>query len=88
MLVDAKLEDGELRVADARANIKDHFETLNLAAKLWLIFRSIISDTLQDCRKDLGISVKQLVECIDDRIQSFIIQSLQLDTNTMRLEYG
>ena len=37
--------------------------------------------------KKLGCSVEAIMQTIDDRIQDFFVQSLQLDTFTMRLEH-
>ncbi len=55
--------------------------------RLWQIFRAIISGTLNELRRALGCSVDTVMLAIDNRVDKFFIQSLQLDTFTMQLEH-
>jgi len=87
MLVHTKLEGEESRVGDVRANIQDQLDTLSFAGRLWKMFRAIISGTLHDFKKKLGCSVESIMQIIDERINDFFVQSLQLDVFTLRLEY-
>jgi hypothetical protein len=87
MLVNAKLEGEESRVGDIRTNIQEQLNTLSFAGRLWEIFRAIISGTLHALQKKLGCRVDVIMQTIDKRVNEFFIQSLQLDTFTLQLEY-
>lgn len=87
MLVHNKLEGQDARVGDIRSQIQEQMDTLSFAGKLWQIFRSIISGTLNDLKSLLGCSTDTVMLAIDQRVYEFFIRSLQLDTFTMRLEY-
>jgi len=87
MLVQAKMEGLEARVGDARASIQEQLDTMNFASRLWQIFRAIISGTLHKLEKILGCSVEGIMQVIDQQVHDFFVQSLQLDTFTLQLEY-
>jgi hypothetical protein len=87
MLVHVKLAGHEARVGDVRASIQDQLDTLNFAGRLWQIFRAIISGTLQELQKTLGYDADIVMQVIDQRVQEFFVQSLQLDVFTLQLEY-
>ena len=88
MLVHAKLAGQEARVGDVRTNIQDQLDTLSFAGRLWQIFRAIISGTLQQLQKTLGCTVEGIMQIIDQRVEDFFVQSLQLDAFTLQLEHG
>jgi len=87
MLVYAKKESDELRVCDIRGQMKDQLTTLDFAQRLWQLFRALISGTIEGFKKKLGKTVDIVMTAIDDRIEAFFIQALQLDTFTMKLEF-
>ena len=87
ILVHVKLEGEGARVGQIRERMKDQLNTLSFAGRLWQIFRALISGTLHGMEKKLGCSVEAIMQTIDNRIQDFFVQSLQLDTFTMRLEH-
>ncbi len=87
MLMHNKLAGQNSRVGDIRANIQEQLNTLSFAARLWQIFRSIISGALRDAQKSLGCSKETIMEMIDERVNTFFVRSLQLDAITLRLEY-
>ncbi|MBL3590150.1 MAG: hypothetical protein JMN24_10210 [gamma proteobacterium endosymbiont of Lamellibrachia anaximandri] len=87
MLVHNKLEGQDYRIGDIRSQMQDQLDSLSFAGRLWQIFRAIISGTLNELRKSLGCSVSTVMLAIDKRVHEFFIQSLQLDTFTMQLEY-
>ena len=87
ILVHVKLEGEGARVGQIRERMKDQLNTLSFAGRLWQLFRALISGTLHGMEKKLGCSVEAIMQTIDDRIQDFFVQSLQLDTFTMRLEH-
>lgn len=87
MLIHVKLEGHGAKVGDVRSSIQDQLDMLSFAGHLWQVFRSIISGTLHELRKKLGCPVKNIMQLIDDRINDFFIQSLQLDAFTLQLEH-
>ncbi len=87
MLVHNKLEGPESHIGSIRSQIQEQLDSLSFAARLWQIFRAIISGTLNELHATLGCSVDTVMLAIDKRVQAFFICSLQLDTFTMRLEY-
>ena len=88
MLVHAKLECGGARIGEIRAGIEDRLNALSFAGRLWQLFRAVVSGTLDELGETLGCSVEALMMAIDDRVNRFFEQSLQLDVFTMRLEFG
>ena len=87
MLVHAKSEYDELRICDIRARVQDQLTTLDFAQRLWQLFRVLISGTLAGFRKTLGKTASIIMAAIDDRIEGFFIQALQLDAFTLELEF-
>ena len=88
MLMHNKLLGHESRIGDIRSSIQEQLDTLSFAGRLWQLFRSIISGTLHDARKRLGCSKESIMNMIDERVNTFFVRSLQLDTLTLRLEYA
>jgi hypothetical protein len=88
MLVHNKLKDQDSRIGEIRSQIQEQLDSLSFAGRLWQIFRAIISGTLSELRRTLGCSVKTAMLAIDERIHEFFVRGLQLDSFTMRLEYG
>lgn len=87
MLVHAKIEGAEARVGDVRANVQDQLDMLNLAGRLWQVFRAIISGTLHEMQKTLGCTVGAIMDLVDQRVNDFFVRSLQLDAFTLQLEH-
>lgn len=87
MLVHAKLEGHGARIGDVRAQIQDQLDAMSFAGRLWEIFRSIITGALQELKNTLGCSAGAIMAAIDKRVTDFFVQSLQLDTFTLQLEY-
>lgn len=87
MLVDAKLLSTESSVGQIRSQIQDQFDSLNYAARLWGVFRSLIAGTLKTMRKQLTCTVNDIMEKLDERVSRFLVQALQLDAFTMQLEH-
>jgi hypothetical protein len=87
MLVDNKLAGQDVRIGEIRAEIQDQLDSMSFAARLWQIFREIISRTLGELSAQLDCSVSSIMQAIDEKIQEFFVRSLQLDIFTLRLEY-
>ncbi len=87
MLVHNKLEGQDYRIGDILSQLQDQLDSLSFAGRLWQMFRVIISGTLNELRRALGCSVDTVMLAIDNRVDKFFIQSLQLDKFTMQLEH-
>jgi len=87
ILVFNKLEHQDAHIGGIRSNIQEQLNTLSFAAQLWQIFRTIISGVLKDVEKILNGSTDKVMQIIDEKVNEFFIQSLQLDVFTMQLEY-
>jgi hypothetical protein len=87
MLVDAKMISTELSVGQVRSQIQDQFDSLNYAARLWSVFRSLVAGTLKTMRKQLNCTVGDVMAKIDERVSRFLVQALQLDAFMMQLEH-
>ncbi len=87
MLVHAKFQRQEARVGVVRAKVQEQLNMMSFAGRLWAVFRAIISGALHQLHKELGCSAATVMELIDQRINDFFVQSLQLDAFTLRLEY-
>ena len=87
MLLHAKRENEELRVCDIRARMKDQLTALDFAQRLWQLFRALISGTIDTFRKRLGETAGMIMAAIDDRIEAFFVQALQLDVFTLEMEF-
>ena len=86
MLVQAKLEHAENRVCEVRNYLNKQLETVDFAKRLWGLFQTIISGALEGVREQIGSAVDIAMSAIEESIQGFFVQALQLDTFTMRLE--
>ena len=87
MLVYARREHGELRVSDIRGHMKEQLNTLDFAQRLWQLFRALISGTIETFKKTLGKTTGAIMAAIDNRIDEFFTQALQLDALTLKLEF-
>ena len=87
MLVHNKLEDQDARIGEIRSQIQDQLDSLSFAARLWQLFRAILSGTRNELQAVPGSSAGMIMRAIDQRVHAFFIRSLQLDAFTMRLEY-
>jgi hypothetical protein len=56
---------------------------INYAARLWQVFRAIISGPLNELKELLGDAVTLVIETIEKHINCFFVQALQLDPKTL-----
>ena len=77
----------ELRVCDIRAQLKEQLTTLDFAQRLWKLFRVLISGAINTFRETLGETTDMIMEAVDDHIEVFFVQALQLDTFTLKMEF-
>ena len=87
MLVYAKHGNYELRICDVRSQMKEQLTMLDFAQRLWQLFRALINGTIDSLKEKLGEMAETVMEAIDDRIDEFFVQALQLDTFTLKLEF-
>jgi hypothetical protein len=86
-LVIAKQIHGAASVAGIRQKLRVNSTDIHYAAKLWQVFRAVLSGALDELTAVLGDAVTALVlETIDAHICCWFTQVLQLDPKTLRLE--
>jgi hypothetical protein len=56
---------------------------INYAARLWQVFKAIISGALNELKELLGDAVTLGIETIEKHINCFFVQALQLDPKTL-----
>ena len=66
--------------------LSENLTEINFAVCLWQVFKIIISGDLNDLTELLGDTFNLVMETIENHINCFFIQALQLDAKTLRLE--
>jgi hypothetical protein len=87
LLAHNKLIDLSQRISDIRTDIQNQLRTLHDGERLWPLFRSMIAGTLQNFKEKIGDTIQIIMATIDERVNNFFRQSLQLDVFTMTLEH-
>ena len=85
MLVIAK-QGSEAGLPETRRLLSENLTDINFAVRLWQVFKIIISGALNELTELLGDTVNLVMETIENHINCFFIQALQLDAKTLRLE--
>jgi len=86
LLVMAKQTQGFENITQIRQSLCRNSANISFAAKLWQVFRAIITGALDELKTILGDTVTLILETIETHIQCFFVQVLQLDLKTLRLE--
>ena len=86
LLVIAKQTQDYENITQIRRSLCHNSANISFAAKLWQVFRAIITGALDDLKTILGDAVSLILETIEIHIQCFFVQVLQLDIKTLRLE--
>jgi hypothetical protein len=86
LLVIAKQMQGCVNITQIRQSLCSNTANISFAAKLWQVFRAIITGALDELKVILGDAVTLVLETIESHLQCFFIQVLQLDPKTLRLE--
>ncbi len=73
-------------IAQMRQELCSNSTDISFAAKLWQVFRAVISGALDELKSVLGDMTEVVLETIDAHIQCLFVQVLQLDLKTLRLE--
>ena len=59
---------------------------MSFAKQLWMLFRALIYNGLTSIKQQLGCSVDQVMDTIEESINHFFVQALQLDPFTLKQE--
>ncbi len=86
LLVIAKQTQGCENNTQIRQDLCSKSANISFAAKLWQVFRAIITGALDELKTILGDTVALVLEPIETHIQCFFVQALQLDPKTLRPE--
>ena len=86
LLVIAKQTQGCENITQIRQSLCSNSADISYAARLWQVFRAIITGALDELKAVLGDLVTLVLETIESHIQCFFVQALQLDPKTLRLE--
>lgn len=86
LLAIAKFTHPASGVADMRQRISRNITQIDFAARLWQVFRALMTGALEELKTRRGDVVTEIRETIERQAQSFFVQALQLDARTLRLE--
>jgi SRSO17 transposase len=86
LLVMAKQSQGCENITQIRQSLCRNSANISYAAKLWQVFRAIITGALDGLKTIVGDAVALVMETIEAHIECFFVQALQLDLKTLRLE--
>jgi SRSO17 transposase len=86
LLVMAKQMQGCENITQIRKQLCSNSADICYAARLWEVFRAIITGALDSLKAIIGDNVNLLLETIEQHIECFFVQALQLDSKTLSLE--
>ena len=86
MLIFAKQEGTGASVSTVRNQLVDGLVNLSFAKQLWMLFRALIYNGLASINQQLGCSVDLVMGAIEEYINYFFVQALQLDPFTLEQE--
>ena len=75
-----------LQISEVRNQWVDGLMNLSFAKRLWELFQALIDHGLSGIQAQLGCSVDLVMAAIEETINNFFRQALQLATFTLRLE--
>jgi len=71
---------------EMRKQISTNITNIDFASRLWLVFRALISGALDELKMVLGDAYDLVMSTIDQHVNRFFMQALQLDPFQLRLE--
>ena len=86
-LLHLMLQTDAKRVSDIRNQLTQQLTMLSFAEQFWNVFRTFIQAVLYEQHQLLAQSTDVIMHRIDQRVNEFIVLSLQLDAKTMHLEH-
>ena len=87
ILLHARLSREFERLALARKHIHETLTMLNYARQLWDAFRLIIAEALGSIQSQLGCDPMAVMKTVDQRMEIFLAQVLQLEPHTIRQDH-
>lgn len=85
MLLYTALEH-DRRLSEVRTDMSGGLIGLSFGQRLWGLFRCLINNTIEQFRAELGDMADQIMSVLEQRINTFFTQALQLDHFTLELE--
>lgn len=85
MLLYVALEQDQ-RLSEVRTTLSDGLIGLSFGQRLWGLFRCLINNTIEQFRAELGELADQIMSVLEQSINAFFKQALQLDHFTLELE--
>lgn len=86
MLIYAKQEGSGLTASAVRNKMVDGLVNLSFSKQLWMLFHALIYNGLTSIKQQLGCSVDLVMGVIEENINHFFVQALQLDSFTLEQE--
>jgi hypothetical protein len=85
MLLYVALEQDK-RLSEVRTDMSGGLMGLSFGQRLWGLFRCLINNTIEQFRAELGEMADQIMAALEQSINAFFRQALQLDSFTLELE--
>lgn len=85
LLLYAALEQ-DRKLCDVRSELSAGLTGLSFGQRLWGLFRCLINNTLESFRAELGDLADHIMSALEETINAFFMQALQLDSFTLDLE--
>lgn len=86
LLVIAKRTQGAENIAGVRQVLCSNCADISFAGKLWQVKRAVITGALDSLKAVIDDAVAMVMDAIDAHIECWLLQVLQLDARTLRLE--
>lgn len=86
LLMIARQQHDLHRLSDIRQAIATNVTEIDFATRLWQVFRALITGAMEELKQILGETVTLVIETIEQHVQGFFVQALQLDYKILRLE--
>ena len=78
MLISAKQNTGASGFAEARSSLSHNLRDINYAARLWQVFKAIITCALNELKELLGDALTLVLETIEQHINCFLYKPCNL----------
>jgi hypothetical protein len=85
MLLHESLSQGR-KLSEVRSDMSDGLVALSFGSRLWGLFRSLINNSVEQFRSEIGAVADEIMVAIEQSVNRFFVQALQLDAFTMELE--
>lgn len=74
------------QLSEVRTDMSNGLMGLSFGQRLWELFRCLINNTIEQFREELGEMADQIMRALEQNINAFFMQALQLDRFTLELE--